>query len=155
MKKKTISVLAVGLIFLMASTTVWAISSPVIQGFVAGIELCPEFICGAAYFVGNYDGQLGNNLNAHGTISTAIIHNDLPPANGDAAITGGVWELQTLTRRVRGVVAEGNIHNNNDDGTFSIEATLVITRGGSGSVTFQGTLSHNTLIPTFWGTLSQ
>ena len=158
MKKKT-CLFAFALLFLSATTTAWA-STPAIAGPVSGIELCPQFICGAAIFVGGFQGQLGANPSASGVIATAMTHTDLPSVGGPpcATITGGVWELKTLFRRVRGTVQYGGtICLGIVPGTFAVNATLEVTGGNfpvtEGLVLFQGFLSHNTPIPTFGGVL--
>jgi len=157
MRKNTTRMLAIVLVLACACTTLWAVSNPVIQGLVGGIELCPQFICGAAIFVGEFRGTLGNNPFARGIITAAMIHESpLPPANLDVDILGGSWEIKTLLRRVQGRVVTGTIHNNNDDGTFTISAELELAPAGSGQkVYFQGQLNHNTLIPTWGGVLLQ
>lgn len=153
MRKRTLRVVAV-VLMLLCATTLWAASTPFIQGLVGGIELCPQFICGAAIFVGEFRGTIGNNPYARGIISTAMKHEDLPPPNEDANITGGLWQLQTLTRTIGGRVVTGTIHNN-DDGTFQVVAELRLGWPNSGNVFFVGQLNHNTTIPTFGGVLLQ
>src|SRR5262245_18821881 len=100
--KRTMCVFAFGLIFLAVTTAASAQSSdPIIQGGVQGIELCPKFICGRAYFTGIFQGRIGGNPSALGIINTALDHDDLPTEIGVSAnITGGDWELRTLTRRI-------------------------------------------------------
>ena len=153
MRKNRVRVLTIALILLCATSL--SASTPFLQGAVGGIELCPQFICGAAIFVGEFRGTLGNNPFARGSIVAKMKHEELPPANGNAAITGGSWEIKTLLRRVGGEVKSGNIHNNNGDGTFAVYATLALDPPGSGEVTFLGTLNHNTTIPTFGGFVLQ
>lgn len=109
--RRALSIFAFGLILFAASTAASAQSStPVIQGGVQGIELCPEFICGFALFTGAFHGQLGANPNAAGVITAAMVHTALPTA-GDppATITSGVWELRTLTGKIQGRVVRGSI----------------------------------------------
>jgi hypothetical protein len=156
MRKRTISILSIGLIFLLATPTTWAASTPPIQGGVFGVELCPQFICGAAYFSGTFVGKLGNNFNSVGSINAALIHDELPAPDSCSGINGGLWEIKTLFKRVRGVVQDDPVNEicNNGDGTFHIHAILIpTTTGFTGTVEFNGTLNHNTLIPTFWGDL--
>ena len=152
MTKKRICTLTFALL-LFVSTAVWA-STPFIQGGVSGIELCPQFICHAAIFVGGFGGTLGNNTQAQGTISTAMHHTPLPNfGDPDATITDGSWELKTLFRRVGGDVVIGSIHAN-DNNTFDVAATLrVTTNNGAGFVQFIGLLDHRFTIPRFSGAL--
>ena len=153
MRKRTISILSVGLILLLVTPTAFA-SSPAIQGGVFGIELCPQFICGAAIFSGTFVGRLGTNFNTVGNITAAMTHEELPTGGGCSLIKGGLWEIKTFLRKVQGGVQYGGLICDNQDGTFAIHATLVPTSSGySGSVAFEGTLNHNTLIPTFSGVL--
>ena len=152
--RKAICVLAVGLALTLGSTAAVAVSVPSIEGRVSGIELCPQFICGAAVFAGGFQGQVGINPHATGIIVAAFTHEDLPEPGEFSAITGGVWELRTVARRFQGIVLGGTLFNNGDN-TFRVRARLLLTSGGGGIVTFDGFLNHNTLIPTFGGTLGQ
>lgn len=155
--RRALCIFAFGLILFAASTAASAQpSSPVIQGGVQGIELCPQFICGFALFTGAFQGQVGGNPNAVGIITAAMIHTALPTA-GDppATITGGKWELRTLTGRIRGNVVGGSITFLPND-LFAIRILLDIQPPtGSGFVGFEGILSHQTLIPRFGGNLVQ
>ena len=80
--KKAIGVLAFSLVFMLSPTNAQA-SSPTIAGQVSGLELCPQFICGAAIFIGGFQGQIGLNPNASGVVATAIKHGDLPTQIND------------------------------------------------------------------------
>jgi hypothetical protein len=154
--RRAICAFAFGLILFAASTAASAQSStPIIQGGVQGIELCPQFICDFALFTGVFQGQVGGNPNAVGIITAKMKHTDLPTA-GDppATITGGTWELRTLTRRIRGNVVGGTISFLPND-LFAISILLDLQPPGSGLVGFEGILSHQTLIPTFGGNLVQ
>jgi hypothetical protein len=152
--KKTVCVFAFVLILVLSSTVAHATSNPVIQGPVAGLELCPQFVCGAAIFVGGFQGQIGPNPRSAGLVAAAFTHEDLPGPGQSSSITGGVWELRTIGRRIRGIVLGGTLFNNGNN-TFTVSATLVLTSGGAGTLTFAGILNHNTLVPTFGGTFSQ
>ena len=153
--KKTISRLMVGFFFLFACSTLWAVSRPIVYGSVFGIELCPQVLCHAAIFTGSFSGRVGNNFFAHGVITAALTHQDLPPDDLCSEITGGSWQLNTFFRSVSGDVQPHGLICNNADGTFAISATLLVDPPGSGDIKFNGVLNHNTLIPTFWGALSQ
>jgi hypothetical protein len=155
MKKRTVSILTVGLIVLFACSTAWAVSNPIIIGSVLGIELCPQFICHAAIFTGSFTGRIGSSFNTQGVITAALTHEDLPPPYLCSDITGGVWEIKTLFRRVYGTARNGGTICNNGNGTFNITATLDLGFPYNGDITFNGWLNHNTLIPTFGGTLVQ
>ena len=127
-----------------------AVSVPFIDVNTFGVELCPLSICGAAVFVGVMHGQVGANLNALGTYAVAIRHDPLPPPLAMADITGGVFEFRVGLRRIRGVVATGLLFNNGNN-TFTTQALLVITSGGSGTLLFEGLLNHNVFPPTVIG----
>jgi hypothetical protein len=132
-----------------------AVSIPVINVNTLGIELCPQFICGAAIFTGVLQGQVGSNDHALGTFATALTHEPLPDDFQTANLTGGVFEFRIGLRRIRGVVLPGGTLLNNGNNTFSVDATLFITSGGTGTLHFQGLLNHNTFPPTIVGTVSQ
>ena len=57
-------VLAVSLLFLAGSGSLVAFSRPVVEGTAAGVELCPQYICQAAIFAAQFQGQVGRTENA-------------------------------------------------------------------------------------------
>lgn len=136
-------------------------SVPVINVNTFGIELCPQFVCGAAIFTGILHGQVGGNPNAFGTFAAALTHDPLPPPGEQAALTGGVFELRVGFRRIRGVVLPFDpVENtgtlvNTGENTYIVDAVLLITSGGSGTAHFRGLLDHNTLVPTIAGAITQ
>ena len=154
--RRAICIFTFGLILLAASTAASAQSSdPIIQGGVQGLELCPQFICGAAIFTGVFQGQVGFNPNATGIITAAMTHGDLPTVeNAFTTINTGSWELRTLTRRIRGKVLGGRITYKGNN-LFEILILLDVRNGEGGVVGFIGVLNHNTLIPTFGGNIVQ
>jgi hypothetical protein len=139
------------LVLLLTGSIVHA-SSPLIQGRVSGVELCPQTVCEAAIFTGVFQGRIGLNPFAVGSVTVAIKHQPLPEPGHTSAITGGQRELQTLFRRYSGDVdrSTGTIRNNGDL-TFHVFAVLVLTDGGSGAVRFDGTLHHDVFPPTVDG----
>ena len=151
--RKIFGVLAFGLILLFGSTA-QATSNPTIAGQVAGIELCPQFICGVAVFAGVFQGQVGFFPNAKGIVWTALNHGELPTEVGafTPIFPGGIWELKTWFRRFGGVVTGGQITYLGNN-LFQVTVNLTLTVGGSGNLTADAILDHNTLIPTFGGTL--
>jgi hypothetical protein len=151
--RKVFGVLAFGLI-LFFSSTAQAASNPTIAGQTAGLELCPQFICGVAVFAGAFQGQVGFFPNAKGIVWTALNHGELPTDVGafTPIFFGGVWELKTLFRRFGGVVTGGQITYIGNN-MFQVTVNLTLTTGGSGNLTADVILDHNTLIPTFGGTL--
>ena len=154
MIKQRLSWLAVAVVLVAGAVPLRASSLPVINGNANGIELCDQAMCGAAIFVAIYNGQIGN-AHALGTVSVAVTHDPLPDPGKFAALTGGVWQLQPLLgRKISGLVTGGSLFNN-DDGTFHVIAHMLITSGGTGTLTFDGTLSHNTFPPTIDGHIGQ
>lgn len=98
------SVLAV---LLASAATLSAQSRPALVGTVGGIELCPQFICGFALFVGEFHGAL-NGRDATGGFVGAITHAPLPDPFGlPAALTGGEWTITANRRVLRGEVVGG------------------------------------------------
>ena len=156
--RKSIGIFVLSLIFVVSATTPAHASNPPVNGAVAGKELCPQFICGAAIFAGGFQGQIGN-LNTSGVITTALKHTDpLPVVKTDppAVILGGVWEVRTLFQRVSGIAMPAGTIASNGDKTFHVNVVLKLTGSGqSGFLLFSGTLDHNPLIPSFFGTLTE
>jgi len=130
----------------------YAASTPAITGNVTLVELCPQSICGAAFFSGVFEGTAGGK-NGTGTLSVGVTHDPLPAPGTSANITGGSWELQFLGHRYRGLVTSGT-HFNNGNNTFTIQAVLALKQGGRGTLAFTGLLNHNTFPPTLTGTVS-
>ena len=154
--RRAICVFAFGLILLAGSTAASAQSSnPVIQGGVQGKEVCPEFICGVALFIGGFEGRVGANPAAVGIITAAMTHGELPTSIGASTpIFDGAWELRTLIRRISGKVLGGSITYAGGN-LFEIRILLDLRSGGGGFVFFAGILDHNTPIPGFRGNLLQ
>jgi hypothetical protein len=151
--KKGIRVFVFGLAFVLCASVAQAASVPSIDGQVAGLELCPQFICGAAIFAGEFQGKIGANLDASAGMIAALTHGDLPTEIGDSTpIYKGVWELKTPFRRISGAVLGGRIVYIGEN-RFHVTATFVLINGGSGILTLDGILDHNPLIPTFGGSL--
>jgi hypothetical protein len=154
--KRLLAPLALAAILIATSVTVRADSLPVIEGAVSGIELCQQSVCGAAVFLGVFTGQVGGNPHAIGAIAAGITHDDLPAQGETADITGGLWQLRLLSGRTfSGFVAGGELSNPFDDNTFGVTATLVLVRGGTGSVTVTGVLDHTVFPPAIVVALSQ
>jgi len=140
-----IGALAGGAIPVRADTT------PIIQGAVSGLELCPQSICTVAVFVGVFHGQVGFVRNALGLIGVAVHHEALPTvANACADITDGVWELRVGLRRfVGGTVGELCY---NGDNTYDVSVAMSL---GGGVMHFKGVLDHNVFPPTIKGGITQ
>ncbi len=154
--KRGLWALALAGLLVVSAGRLGAVSSPIIEGDVFGVELCEQAVCGAAIFVGIYHGQLGANPNGYAILAVAVTHDPLPDPGQFAAITGGVWQLKNPLRHIRGIVAPapGGLYNNGDN-TFAVQALLGLTSGGSGAALFQGLLDHNVFPPTIAGHISQ
>jgi hypothetical protein len=152
--KRAVSLLTAVLILVAGSRPVQA-SNPEITAQVFGIELCPQFICGAAIFSGVLAGQVDGNPPAFGTFTVATTHEALPQVAGaQSDLTGGVFEIRVGFRRFRGVVSSGTLTKNLNN-SFTVYAVLTITRGGSGDMNFLGTLDHTVFPPTISGFIFQ
>ena len=138
---------------LAMSTTVAADSQPRLTGYVSGLELCPQSLCGAAVFAGRFVGLVDGRLTL-GAFWGAINHEPLPAAYETAAIAGGHWLIWTRRGTYEGVVPLGTITNNGDN-TFTVALTMLFTDGGAGTVTFLGRLDHNVFPPTVLGAIAQ
>jgi hypothetical protein len=144
----------------LATGSVRAASNPVLTAVISGIELCPQEICGQAVFAGNAIASV-NGKPAPGVFWTGITHTALPTTNGGKAdITGGTWLIRTAGHTFAGAVqAVPNAITCTNPGctlfTIMLPDSLLIGFGGSGAVTFDGTLSHAVFPPTIVGTVSQ
>ena len=140
---------------LIASSPILAVSHPAVAGNIAGIELCPQSICGVAAFAGNFAGTVNSKPTA-GIFWAGITHGDLPTEIGETApITGGTWMIRTATKVVAGTVEAGGTLTYNGGNTFTVDLTMDLTTGGNGTLTFTGVLDHNPFPPTIAGTISQ
>ena len=143
----------VAIVLGFSAVTLSADSRPVLTGSAAGIELCPQFICGFALFAGQFQGEV-NSRPASGAFAAAVVHEPLPPVLGTTSILGGSWTITAGRRLFRGDVTEGTIVNL--DGTrFCVSMTLEITDGGRGEVFFKGLLDHGPFPPTIAGVVTQ
>ena len=151
--RKSIAILAV-LALMLSVTPARAASTPVVNVMTYGVELCPQSLCGAAIFTGVLYGRVGSKPLALGTFAVAVTHDDLPAPLESAAVTGGLFELAVGLQRIKGVVSGGTLFNNGDN-TFTVDATLTILSGGSGTLHYKGLLNHNVFPPTVIGPLTQ
>ena len=140
---------------------------PTFQGGIAGIELCPQSVCGAAIFIFEYQGLVDGRLR-DGWGWMAMNHDDLPDQLfGVSAITGGEGAIYIGHRRYRvsvngGVLVLIGINNPfifDDD--FAVLVSIDICKSkrqcrehAFGNFLQPGILSHQTLIPTIIGPLT-
>ncbi len=145
--------LLVGALLLVGAVPLRASSLPAINVGASGIELCEQAVCGSAIFVALFSGQVGNNPHTLGVISVSVTHDPLPgDEDPPVHLTGGFWQLQPLFGRpISGLIRPGGTLANNGNGTFTVVANMLVTSGGTGTLTFDGTLSHNSFPPTISG----
>ena len=141
------------IVLALSPLTLVASSTPSFQGLASGIELCPQSICGAALFVGGFQGSV-NGRPASGIFVSAVNHDFLPEVGQDAEIFGGLWSIHTWRGRFRGDVLGGRLFNINDT-QFCVEMTLRVLEGGTGEVNFTGILDHGPFPPTINGAITQ
>jgi hypothetical protein len=154
MMTRTLRALVLIAVLGVSTVPVQASSTPVIAGFVSTIELCPQDWCGAAIFWGVFVGRIGPNPFAIGKIAVAVTHGPLPVvAGGCTPIPYGEWTLKTSVRQFRGTT-QGDLCYNGDN-TYAIAATMTLTDGGNGSMSYVGTLDHNVFPPTNRGVITQ
>ena len=146
-------VFVLALVLAVSAISLSADSRPALSGTVAGIELCPQSICGFALFVGGFEGEL-NSRPASGGFVGAITHDPLPPILNTAAVTGGEFTITAGARAIQGEVAGGTILNLNGV-QFCVTLQLEITKGGRGDLYFTGLLDHGPFPPTIFGIVSQ
>ena len=129
-------------------------SQPIVNGHLEGLELCAQFQCGVALFVGQFKGQV-NNQRGKGGFLVRVNHQSLPaPGQPPVAITGGEWDLRAGPNLFQVDVVKGIIVNNGNN-TFTINVVLQIAEGGSGEIIFTGILDHTDFPPTVEGDLAQ
>lgn len=135
-------VLVVSLSTLLAAATT-------VVGHVAGRELCPQSICGAAVFVGDFVGQI-NSRPARGIFGAGINYTEPLPTlvNDTTPITGGTFVIYIRRATVSGAVTSGEIEALAGN-MFQISLTMAIDGGGTQA--FVGILDHNVFPPTIVG----
>ena len=137
---------------LLAPGTLHAASSTSLSGKIAGVELCPQMVCGAAIFIGRFDGALDGTAD-RGSWWVAIRHEDLPEPGARANITDGVWGMSVGEHTLRGVITAGSILNNGD-GTFVVTPQLDIREGGEGALSLSIVLDHGPFPPLVQGNVA-
>ena len=144
---------SLAVVLFLGAGPVRADSLPVIQGSVQMFEICPQSICNVAIFVGIFQGRIGVNPHAIGTVAVVVNHDPLPPVGESAAITGGAWEIHTLARTIRGG-ASGWLRATSDV-TFCVDVIMPIASGAHGTLNFSGLLDHRPFPPTLTGEIYQ
>lgn len=136
---------------LLAPADLRAAESTNLVGTVAGIEICPQLVCGAAVFIGRFDGSL-DGAEGSGRWWVIVNHDLLPLPGESASITGGTWAMVVGERPLSGVVAAGAILNNGD-GTFTVTPRLDLRAGGEGTLSLSIILDHAGFPPTVSGSV--
>ena len=137
---------------LLAPGTLHAANSTSLSGKIAGLELCPQQVCGAAIFMGRFNGTLDGTADS-GSWWVAIRHEDLPTPGARANITDGVWGMAVGDHALRGVITAGSILNNGD-GTFEVTPQLGIREGGEGALSLSILLDHGPFPPRVRGNVT-
>jgi hypothetical protein len=138
---------------LLAPGTLRAAEATAVSGTVAGFEVCPQIWCGAAIFVGRFDGDV-DGAAGEGRWWFAVTHEALPlEAGGSTPITGGEWGLFVDDRPLRGGISSGTILNNGD-GTFTVRPRLDVVLGGEGRLSLAILLDHRTFPPLVGGAVA-
>ena len=128
-------------------------ASTSVAGTVGGLELCPQFVCGAAIFVGAFEGAV-DGADETGGWWVAVRHNELPGPGESALITDGTWGMTLDGRTVRGgVVTSGTITNIGND-AFVVVPRLAIRSGGAGSLSLSILLDHAPFPPRVRGSVA-
>jgi hypothetical protein len=157
-----LSALLVGLFTLVSLTANPAVAaSPRVNGTIAGIEICPQSVCGAAVFLFDFRGEL-NDRPARGFGWFAIVHQDLPAPDAKSDILYGTGVLTIGLHRLEIGVIGGHLYGAElidmvGSDVFGVDAGLVIwnRRGQWRLHVFEnGLLDHETLIPTIEGDVS-
>ena len=139
---------------LLGTASLSAHSQTTLNGFVSGVELCEQEVCGSAIFVAGFAGEIADRP-AVGLAVGGIIHDPLPEVPGDTAkITGGRWSIRALRRTLDGEVSCGTLTKLNDT-QFFVEMDMTITGGGSGEATFKAILDHGPFPPTIRGVIQE
>ncbi len=118
-----------GLILLALFRWFWLSAQPAtagsqFSGDVEGFEFCTQSVCGAAYFLGLFDGRVTEAPDTDGVWQLSVRHEELPDPQQSAAITGGDWRLRTgWQTQFQGEVVEGILYNNGDE-TFVVNVKL-------------------------------
>lgn len=138
-------VLVLAAVLVLSPLPLAAGSAP--SGSIAGIELCPLSVCGAAIFAGNAIVQLTSST-VNGVFWAAIDHD---PLDTTALITGGTFLIRTKHRIFAGVVLQGGTLTNNGNNTYTVNLTMQFTKGSHGTASFTGLLDHRVFPPTIVG----
>ena len=139
---------------LLGTASLSAHSQTTLNGFVSGVELCEQEVCGSAIFVAGFAGEIADRP-AVGLAVGGIKHDDLPVVIGATAeITGGMWSIRALRRTLGGKVTGGTLQKLNDT-QFFVVMSMEIDEGGSGEATFKAILDHGPFPPTIRGVIQQ
>jgi hypothetical protein len=136
-------------------------AAPTFDGGIAGLELAPQSVAGAAIFIFEYQGQVnGRPRTGWGWI--AVNHDELPAEPGTSAVIfGGIGEIYIGVQRFKIDVNGGllTLIDLNDPDVFDDDFGVLLSvdisnrQKQSRAHDFEGVLSHEPLIPTIVGAL--
>jgi hypothetical protein len=139
---------------LLGTASLSAHSQTTLNGFVSGVELCEQDVCGLAIFAAGFAGEIADRP-AIGLAIGGINHQPLPTNIGQTVlIIGGQWSIRALRRTLEGGVTGGTLTKLNDT-QFYVEMEMEITGGGTGDATFKAILDHGPFPPTIKGVITQ
>jgi len=147
-----------GLVLLALFLWFWLSARPAtadsqFSGDVEGLEFCTQSICGAAFFLGLFDGRVTDVPATDGVWQLSVRHEELPDPQQSTAITGGDWRLRVgWQTQFQGEVDEGTLYNNGDE-TFLVKVKLA--RTGEETTWFIGLLDHSGVPPSVRGCILQ
>jgi hypothetical protein len=150
------------LLTLLVSTGSASAAPPAFDGRITGIEVASQEMVGAAVFVFEYEGLVDGKIR-RGLGWIAVNHQPLQEVlGGQSLILGGTGEIVVGLKRFD-IEVNGGLLTNIDPGdpnvfddVFSVQLSVNIRnpQGQRAEHTFEGVLSHETLIPTIAGDLS-
>jgi hypothetical protein len=139
---------------LFTTASLSAHSQTSLNGFVSGVELCEQEVCGAAIFVAGFAGEIADRP-AVGLAIGGINHHPLPTDIGHTVlITRGRWSIRALRRTLEGEVTVGTLTKTSDT-QFYVVMEMEITGGGTGTATYTAILDHGPFPPTIKGVITQ
>ena len=128
-------------------------ASTSVAGSVGGVELCPQFVCGAAIFIGAFEGTV-DGLDETGGWWVAVRHDELPRPGQSAQIVGGQWGMTLDGRSVRGGVVTSGTITNIGNKAFVVVPRLAIHEGGAGALALSILLDHAPFPPRVHGSVA-
>jgi len=140
---------------IMIAASAMGASTPEITGIATGTELCFQFLCQVAIFGGDVQLQVDGKPRKGVFLVTVNHQSPLPDDEGESVlILDGDWAITTKKGSFSGIIAGGTITRLAGD-NYAILAELTLEDGGTGTIFFGGTLSHEQFPFTVVGVISQ